>query len=301
MEHIGWSRGNALAFITATTLARHRIRTRGVTVKPFTFGSYTLPKIARRVNPCYLVGSFEGGEIDTLVKMNVKATVIGKIFDEKYSNRMDRFRVGRVIVYPVPRTDKLGGYEYLATLLTYFNLTTEVEFFRAMLSRKDKIARVFSVTDTWIEAFELLTSFEIIENPDVEDIDKVIEYIKRKHNYEERLDKMKRAIRENVLTKGNRYVVVSVGIDDPRKYIIPAHDAYPNAKIVAIVSRVPEANVYKVVVSCKKRCNGTMKRTLKSKLNAEIRGGIRRFSVRIPVSTPLGSIIETLSMVFERN
>ena len=67
--------------------------------------------------------------------------------------------------------------------MTYFSVSDETVFFEVMMKRKNVLSKVLSVTDAWIPAYELFTSFEVIDStPTVDDVDRVIEYMKATKN-----------------------------------------------------------------------------------------------------------------------
>jgi len=294
LKYIGWSKGNTVNFITAATLARHKIKTSGENLLPFTYGTYTLVPQVRNHSPCYLVGSFEGGEIDALIRTNVKATVIAKIYDRKY-NIKHKQRIGNLIVYPVPKSDRSGGLEYLVTLVTYFNVDEEVKFFEAMLSKKTPLSKVLTVLDVWEEAFKLFTSLEVIDDPTPSDVDKVIEYLKRRYNYDEVYGRLSEEVKNNIVINRGKFVAVDLGENDPKRYMYLAQDMFPEKNVVALISRVPDAEIYKIVVLCPKRCGEKTKARLAKALNGECRGGLKRFTIRVGVDRDLRDIAKVMT------
>jgi len=299
IKYIGWSKGNTVNFIVATTLARHKLRTLGFRLKPFTFGAYSLVQQVKRYNPCYLIGSFEGGEIDALLEMNVKATIIGKIYDAKYN--IDRKRkIGSIIIYPVPKTGKLGGLEYLAVLASYFNISSgEVRFFEVMLSRKDVLAKVLTVTDAWIPAYELFTTFEVIDDPTPDSVGRVIEYLKKSYNYDGTHKMLLEELQHNVVLDRGSVVAIDLGKNDPKRYMIIAKELYQNKRAIILASTVPNTNTYKLLVICNRKCDSSAKKIIAEALRAECRGGSKRFTVRVQASTDLRRVLEAIAAIIE--
>jgi len=295
IKYIGWTRGNTINFIVSTTLARHKLRTFRFKPQPFTFGAYTLIAQVKKHNPCYLIGSFEGGEIDALLEMNIKATIIGKIYDAKYS--VDRkHKIGSLIIYPVPKTSRFGGLEYLAVLTSYFNILNEdVRFFETMVSRKDVLAKVLTVTDAWIPAYEIFTTFEVVDNPSPSDIDRAIEYLKKSYNYDETCKMMIGELQSNILLDRGDIIAIDLGERDPKRYMVIAKEAYRTKRAVILASKVPDANVYKVLVVCNKICDSAVKKRIVEMLRAECRGGSKRFTVRVGTEKNLRSVVEVIA------
>jgi len=294
LKYIGWSKGNTVNFIVATTLARHKVKTLGVGLMPFTYGTYTLVPQVRSHSPCYLVGSFEGGEIDALIKADVKATIIAKIYDRKY-NIKNKQRIGNLIVYPVLKSDRAGGLEYLVALVTYFNVNEEVKFFEAMLSKKTPLSKVLTVLDLWEEAFKLFTSLEVIDDPTPSDVDRVIEYLKKRYNYDDVYSKLSEEVRNNIVVERRKFVAIDLGVNDPKRYMYLAQEMFPKKDVIALISRVPEAEIYKIVVLCPKRCSEKTKKRLAKALNGECRGGLKRFTIRVGIDRDLRSIAKAMA------
>ena len=288
--YIGWCRGNVTHFITAVTLARHLGRVRGLKLKPFTYGCRSLASAVRGRSPCYIVGCFEGGEIDVLLRAGVKATVIAKIYDGVY-DRPGRFTVGDIRVYPVPKAHR-GGLEYLATLVTYFNVSVESRIFTGLLGWKGRLARVLAVTDAWIEAFNLLTCFEVVE--DVDDIPKAISYIEREYSYGERLRELGEKLKSSIVASGRGYAIADVGGVDPGPYLNIVGDVLPGYSTVAVISHTGG----EIRVSVVTRERGVKERVGRA-LGGEVRGGERKFTVRIPPTTPLEKLVEKLAHTLE--
>jgi len=291
IKYIGWSRGNTVNFIVSTTLARHKLRTFGFKPKPFTFGAYTLIAQVKKHNPCYLIGSFEGGEIDALLEMKAIVTIIGKIYDAKYN--IDRkLKIGNIIIYPVPRTSKFGGLEYLVTLASYFSISTEeVRFFEAMISRKDTLAKVLTVTDAWLPAYDLFTTFEVIDNPSPSDIDRAIDYLKKSYNYDEIYRKLIGELQTNILLERSDVIAIGLGENDPKRYMVIAKEMYRAKKTVILASKMPNTNIYKILVVCNTICDSGVKKRIAETLKAECRGGSRNFTVRVGTDTNLRTVV----------
>jgi len=295
IKYIGWVKGNTINFVVSTTLARHKMRTFGFKPKPFTFATYSLTKQVKRYNPCYLIGSFEGGEIDALLEMGVKATIIGKIYDAKYSTDRKQ-KIGNIIIYPVPKTSKFGGLEYLVVLASYFNVSTEeIRFFEAMVSRKDTLAKVLTVTDAWLPAYDLFTTFEVVDNPSPSDIDRAVEYLKKSYNYDETYKKMVEELQSSILLERRDIVVVNLGENDPKRYMIVAKELFSGRKAIILASRVPTANIYKLLVVCNKKCSNIVRKSIVESLRAECRGGSRRFTIRVKADTDLRDVTKAVA------
>jgi len=281
-------------FITATTLARHILRSSGFKPKPFTFGVSTIVAQARRHSPCIIVGSFEGGEIDALIEAGVRAAVLGKIHDRKYNTDRVR-RIGSVTLYPVPKTDRYRGFEYLAALVAYFDVANEeVKFFEAMISRKDVLAKVLTVTNAWIPAYDVFTTFEVIDDPKPDDVDRVLEYLKKRHGYESIYRRILDEVKSNIVADRGDVVAIYLGANDPRRYMVVAQETYRDRKAVVLVSEVSSAKIYKLLVICNKRCSNEVKEMVSEALSADCRGGTKRFTVRASIEHDLRRVIEAV-------
>jgi len=292
-RYIGWTRGNTVQFIVVATLARHIMRISGSKPRPFTYGPYTLVPEAKRRNPCIIVGSFEDGEIDALVRAGVEAIALVKVFDAKYRAITARKRIRSLTLYPVPKKSS-GGLEYLVALSEYFKISDEeVEFFQAMLSRKDALAKVLAVLDVWLRAYDLFTTFELIDDPTPEEVDRVVEYLKRVYGYEEKYRTMAEELRSRVILDRGNVLAFYLGEDDPKKYMVVANEMYSGRKALILASTVPKANVYKLLVLCNKPC-GEAKRRIAETSGAECRGGSKRFTVRVSAERDLRSILEAI-------
>jgi len=293
MKYIGWTKGNTINFITATTLARYKLRTIGVELKPFTFGPYTIVPAVKHHSPCYLVGSFEGGEIDALVKANVKATAIVKVYDRKY--RISRkTKIGKLIIYPVLRTNKFKGLEYLATLVSYFELRDEeVRFFEAMMSMRNELARILTITDAWIPAYELFTSFEAIDDPNPADIAKIAEHLKKQYGYDEKYTTLVEEVKSSLVADYGDVVAIDLGDRDPKKYMIPIQDVFHGKKAMIVISRMPKDGAFKILVLCP-ACNYETKKMTTSKVKAECRGGAKRFTLMVDENSDLEAVLTSV-------
>jgi len=295
MKYIGWTKGNTVNFITATTLARHLIRTSGFKPKPFTFGSSTLVKQVKKHSPCYIIGSFEGGEIDSLIELGVNVAVIGKIHDRKYN--IDRKqRIKNVVVYPVPKSNRYRGLEYLAALVTYFDVSNEeVRFFESLLSRKDALAKVLTVTNAWIAAYDVFTTFEVIDDSTPSDVDRVVEYLKKEYDFDKKYAVAAETVKNSVVLDRGGIVAVDVGTNDPRNYMVVAQETYQDKRAVVLVSRIPTSNLYKILVICNKGCSNEIKQKIEKATGAECRGGSRRFTVRVSMMNDLANVLEAIA------
>jgi len=297
MKYIGWTKGNTVNFITATTLARHIVRSSRFKPKPFTFGATTIISQVRRHNPCYIIASLEGGEIDALLKMNITAVIIGKIHDKKYRIE-EKQKIGNITIYPVLKTNKFKGFEYLATLTAYFNISNEeVRFFEVMVQKIGLLARTLTVTDAWIPAYDIFTTLEVIDDPNPNDIDRIIEYLKKSYKYDEIYAKMLEDVKNNVIFNHNAVVAIDLGRNDPRRYVVVAQEMYHNKKAVILVSRIPYTNMYKLLVLCNKRCNHIVKEKISNILEAECRGGTKKFTVRAKMTNNLKHIVEVITNI----
>jgi len=296
-KSIGWTGGNTVQFIAATTLARHILRVSGSKPRPFTYGPYTLIEKAKRYSPAIIVGSFEGGEIDALLRSGAKVAALVKVFDAKYSHIRGHRRIDNLVLYPVPIANR-GGLEYLVALTMYFNISEEeVKFFEAALSRKESIAMVLTVLNAWLQAYDLFTTYELIDDPTPEDIDKVLEHLKKIRGYEERLRTLVEELKSRIVLDRGDVLAFYLGEDDPRRYMVVANEAYSKKRILVLASIVPKAGVYRILVLCNKPCIDA-KQKIAATLGAECRGSHKRFTVRIPaVKSPRATIESIVDLI----
>jgi len=287
MKYIGWTKGNTVNFIVATTLARYILRSSMYKPKPFTFGANTIVSQVKKHNPCYIIASLEGGELDALLKMNITAVIIGKIHDNKYKIE-NKQKIGGITIYPVPKTNKFKGFEYLATLTTYFNISSEdVRFFEVMVQKIDLLSRVLSVTNAWLVAYDIFTTLEVVDEPTPNDIDRIIDYLKKSYRYDEIYAKMLEEVKNGVLFNYGDVIAIDLDKNDPRKYTAVALDLYNNKKIMILVSRIPDTKIYKLLIVCNKRCNHKAKMRIADILGAECRGGTKKFTVMLNMTSDI--------------
>lgn len=235
--HIGWIDCNVTAFITATTLARHKISTRKIKVNPFITDtdrlSTSIPSNSNDVY--YIIGSFNDSDIESILPKKCRISLIGKIYGRKFGDIVNPTKLGTVKIYPVPKK-KLHGIEYLSVLMTYFNLSSESQFFLRLVDISTELLKVLTVTNSWIDAFNLFTSNEVVSTPD--DVIKVLEHIKRSKGFEKQFNDITTTLRNATVSENKKYVVL-----DLRNSTIPAKKAqtllryvYPN-KVVVLLSK----------------------------------------------------------------
>ncbi|MEM1694284.1 MAG: hypothetical protein QXH21_08215 [Ignisphaera sp.] len=205
--NIGWIDHSYVAFITAVTLARHKTISRKTRAIPFVIEQNklgnTIPNNSKDVY--YAIGSFSDSDIETIITKRCRVSIIGKLYGKRFGTIKRPTKIGTVKIYPVSK-ERQQGLEYLSVLTNYFSVNSEISFFLKLMDVRSEMLVLLTVTDSWFDAFRLLTSSEIVSTPD--DVSKVIDYIKKIKNYNQRLSEFTSIVKNSVVAEGENFVVL---------------------------------------------------------------------------------------------
>lgn len=256
--YVGWVEYNVLAYIVAVTLARHKLQTRSVRLQPFALHVYqisrTLPKDESGV--VYAIGSFTDRNIDEIISTGQRTTVIGKIYGKKYGNISSPMRVGSVKIYPVKKVKK-GGVEYLEILIRYFDLSSELPFFTKMMTMRNTLGELLTLTDGWVDAFKLLTSIEVVTSP--EDIDKIVGYLRKVKGFDEAHNKLTKTMTSSVVARGKNYAVLDLRNSSlhGRQAVALSNYVLKNVPVVVCITNA-DGGAHEVTLGIKRRIPKTV-------------------------------------------
>lgn len=205
---IGWIDHSVMAYISAISLARHKISSREMKVVPFVIDSDSIcdTVACNSAELCYAIGTFSDKDIDALISRNLKLSVIGKLYGKKYGRLFKPVRVGTVKLYPVQKT-RLHGLEYLSVLSTYFGMT-ETSVFVKLSNMSLDLARILTATDGWLDMFHLLTSTETVSS--AEDIDRVVEHFKKVNGFEEKYREIIEAVSRTIVEETKNHIILDM-------------------------------------------------------------------------------------------
>lgn len=240
--HVGWTDHSIIAFITSAVLARHKVASRSVRAVPHIIDSERIAETTacNSSETCYAVGTFNDRDVEGLLAKGCKLSVIGKLYGKKYGGLHKPVKIGTVKIYPVQRM-RLYGLEYLSVLVTYFNLSDTPIFLR-LSNMSLELAKVLTATDAWYDAFYLISSIETVSSHD--DIDRVVEHIKRSKGYEEKYKALVDQVSNTIVESTKGYTIF-----DLRDPPVPAKKAkmvvkyvMNNKPAIFIVSAAPEGH-----------------------------------------------------------
>ncbi|MEM1694212.1 MAG: hypothetical protein QXL19_08390 [Ignisphaera sp.] len=220
--NIGWIDNSYIAYITAITLARHKLHTRKIKINPFIIEPGKLwNSISNKPSDIYYaIGGFTDNEIESILSKRCRVTIIGKFYGEKFKFITKPMKIGSIKLYPVSK-EKQYGLEYLSVLIKYFKVDSETRFFLKLSNIRPKLLMVLAVTDSWIDTFNLFISNEIVSTLD--DIDNIIEYIMKTKNYHQLLNNFINIIKSSIVVDDKNYTILdfrNINISAKRAEII---------------------------------------------------------------------------------
>ena len=242
-----------MAFITAVSLARHKILTRKTKVNPFVIEPGKLwDSLSDSSNDVYYaVGGFSDSEIEPILAKRCRVTIIGKLYGRRFRFLTKPMKIGSVKLYPVSK-ERQHGLEYLSVLTNYFKLNSETQFFLKLADMRSEMLVVLAVTDSWVDAFNLLTSNEVVSTPD--DVGKVLDYIKKTKNYEQVLKELTNSIRNSTVASGRSYVVLDLrnaGMSIKRAEVISKY-LFRDKKTLFLITKNSSEEEYTVGIVLRK-------------------------------------------------
>ncbi|MEM1759384.1 MAG: hypothetical protein QXU26_01555 [Thermofilaceae archaeon] len=251
--NVGWVDNSYVAFITAVTLARHKLLTRKTKVNSFVVEPgklwNSLPDNSNSVY--YAVGGFSDSEIEPVLAKRCKVTIIGKLYGKRFGLLTKPTKIGSVKLYPVSK-ERQHGLEYLSVLTNYFKLNSETRFFLKLADMRSEMLVVLAVTDSWVDAFKLLTSDEVVSTPD--DVGKVLDYIKNTKNYEQVLKELTNSIKNSAVASGRSYVVLDLrnaGMSIKRAEVISKY-LFRDKKTLFLITKNSSEEEYTVGIVLRK-------------------------------------------------
>lgn len=240
---VGWNEYSVVAYISAVTFARYKATTKHVNVEPLPYEPHMLqsiiPKESRDI--FYLFGSFSENDIRGFLGANTRITVVGKLYGGVFDKISRPVRVKHVKVYPVSK-DYVQGLEYLDVLSRFFGKFSETDFFMKLLSIKDELRSVLATTDSWVEAFNQLVSPEVTTG--CEDIPRVLEYIKRRSNFDDVYKKFVDKIQSSVVVDRGAFAVVKVEASLAKKAVILGKQLLNRRNVAVVVASSTPRMVY---------------------------------------------------------